>query len=55
MTYLLFGGRKALLCLLVGDTSRAPWITLEQQGEHDRSAILQDGETREVEVEPAAG
>ena len=59
MTNLLFGGRKALSCVLVWDTSQAQWKTLQQQGEHERRALtkslLQAGATREVEAEPAAG
>eukprot|EP00904_Undaria_pinnatifida_P003531 jgi/Undpi1/13179/HiC_scaffold_8.g02841.m1 len=58
VTNLLSGGRKALLCVLVLDTSRTQWKTLQQQGGHKRRAltesILQAGATREVETKPAA-
>ena len=58
-TNLLFGGRKALFCVLVWDTSRMQWKTLQQLVEHERRAltesILQAETTREVEAEPAAG
>ena len=54
---LLFGGRKALFCVLVWDTSGKKSKTLRQQEEHERRAltefILQVGATREVEAEPA--
>ena len=59
MTKLLFGGRKALFCVLVWDTSRKQRKALQQQEEHERRAltesILQAGATREVEAESAAG
>ena len=45
--------------MLVWDTSRQQWKTLQQQEERERRAlaesILQVGATREVEAEPAAG
>ena len=59
MTNLLSGGRKSPFCVLVWDTSRTKWNTLQQQEEHERKAltepILQAGTTRELEAEPAAG
>ena len=39
MTNLLFGGRKALFCVLAWDTSRKQWKTLQQQEEHERRAL----------------
>ena len=50
---------EALFCVLVWDTSRKQWKTLQQQEERERRAltesILQVGATREVEAEPGAG
>ena len=45
--------------MLVWDTSRKQWKTLQQQEVHERRAltgsILQAGATQEVEAEPVAG
>ena len=48
-----------MFCVLMWDTSRKRWKTLQQQEEHERRAltesILQAGATQEVEAKPAAG
>ena len=59
VTNLLFGGRKAVLCVLVLDTSRKQWKTVQQQEEHERRAlaesVLQVGAVLKVEAVPVAG
>ena len=48
-----------MLWVLVLDTNRKQWKTLQQQEERERRAlaesIVQVGATREVEAEPAGG
>lgn len=57
VAYLVFGGRKALVYLIVWDSSGRQWKTLQQEEECDRSArtesIFQVGATPEVETERA--
>ena len=60
VTYLLFGGRKALCCCCwCGTPAEKQWAILQQREEGERRAlaesILQAGEAREVEAEPVAG
>ena len=48
-----------MFCVLVLDTNRKQWKTLQQQDQSERKAlsvsILQVGATREVEAVPVAG
>ena len=54
VAWLLFRGRKALLCVLECNTSRKEWETLHQQEERERRALaksilqVSEGEAAEV-------
>ena len=41
VTYLLFGGREVLFCVLVWDTRRKQRKTLQQQEERERRALAE--------------